>query len=135
MWLLLGAGGCLLIPIGVLIALQAVHQVRSFFVSEHTCAKMDVSTISSAVESFAIEHDGRHPTTLTELVTPDPTGRTYLKDRRTMPLDPWKNPYEYEPPTAARAFRVFSPGSDGVPGGVGDAADIDNRSLEASPKR
>lgn len=123
------AGGCLrLTAIVATIAIRALSPdvVRTLFVATRTRAKMDVSTIGAAVESFAIEHSGRYPTTLMELVTPDARGRTHLGDRRSVPLDPWGNAYFYDPPTATRGFRVFSLGGDGAPGGVGEAADIDH---------
>ena len=98
-------------------------------------AEADIATISAAVEVFAIEHGGRTPASLLELEMPNANGRIYLMDRRTLPLDPWHNPYCYEPPTATRAFRVFSLGSDGAPGGFGDAADIDSdTALERIPE-
>jgi general secretion pathway protein G len=44
----------------------------------------------------------------------------------SIPLDPWKNPYQYEAPTDERAFRIYSLGKDGQPGGWGQNADIEN---------
>lgn len=42
-----------------------------------------------------------------------------------VPLDPWKNPYQYSVPgTNGQPFALYSMGSDGKRGGDGDAADI-----------
>ena len=43
---------------------------------------------------------------------------------RTLPADPWGNPYVYVVPGEARAFDLYSLGGDGRPGGEGLAADI-----------
>jgi general secretion pathway protein G len=89
-------------------------------------AKADITAISDAVTSFAIENGGRFPDSLEVLVTPDPNGHTYL-DADVVPKDPWGNEYVLEPaPSGSQKFRVISYGKDGVPGGEGDDADIDN---------
>ena len=48
----------------------------------------------------------------------------YLKSG--VPLDPWKNPYVYEPPLGNQPYTVLSYGKDGAPGGEGDDQDITN---------
>lgn len=49
----------------------------------------------------------------------------YLKK---MPLDPWKNEYQYQFPGTRNpdGFDVWSLGSDGQPGGEGNASDLGN---------
>lgn len=47
----------------------------------------------------------------------------YLEDE--LPLDPWKNPYQYSPrPSAEQPFSLYSFGADGKPGGEALDADI-----------
>lgn len=47
----------------------------------------------------------------------------YLEDE--LPLDPWKNPYQYSPrPSAEQPFSLYSFGADGRPGGEALDADI-----------
>jgi general secretion pathway protein G len=46
----------------------------------------------------------------------------YLK--RAVPLDPWGHAYIYKLPPAAKDPDIVSYGSDGQPGGPGEAADI-----------
>ncbi len=47
----------------------------------------------------------------------------YLEDK--LPLDPWGNAYQYAIPGAdGQPFALYSLGSDGRPGGSGDAADL-----------
>jgi general secretion pathway protein G len=95
-----------------------------------TKAKADISAICTAIDTFTIDNGGRHPDSLDILVTPDENGITYLKDLTTVPLDPWKNPYQYEPPVGGMGpYTVISYGKDGQPGGEGDNADISNKSM------
>ncbi len=44
-----------------------------------------------------------------------------------LPLDPWGNPYDYRVPGENAAYEIVSFGSDGRPGGAGDAGEITNR--------
>jgi len=87
----------------------------NFFVAARKKAEMDVVSIDSAISNFIVENGGKAPENLEVLVTPDENGRTILKNRTTVPLDPWGNPYGYEPPTSNRDYRVFSYGKDGQP--------------------
>jgi len=47
----------------------------------------------------------------------------YLEE--AVPLDPWSNPYQYQPPeSGGKPFILYSFGADGKPGGTGNDADI-----------
>ena len=46
----------------------------------------------------------------------------YLK--RDIPADPWSNAYQYQAPGQHGEFDLQSYGSDGQPGGEGEAADV-----------
>ena len=92
-------------------------------------ALADVRGIGEAIDMFKRDC-GAIPTSLDALVAGSPaaaecTGkydpRGYL-DR--MPIDPWGHPYIYRPDREAYLIRSF--GADGMKGGKGDAADIDN---------
>ncbi len=48
----------------------------------------------------------------------------YLK--KSVPLDPWGQPYVYSIPGQKAEFDLLSYGKDGRPGGTGDNADITN---------
>ena len=115
----------------VIIALLATVVVQNalpyLFKSQIAVAKADITSITSALDSYAINNGGKFPDTLEDLVTPDESGNTYLKDQTSIPLDPWKNAYVYEPPRGGTGpYKVISYGKDGQPGGEGDDADIDN---------
>lgn len=89
-------------------------------------AKHDIVAIASAVDQYAIENDGKYPESLEVLIRPDENGISYV-DWPKVPRDPWNQEYQYEPPRPGTDhYRVFTLGSDGVPGGEGNARDIDN---------
>jgi general secretion pathway protein G len=51
-------------------------------------------------------------------------------DTRQLPRDPWKNEFIYlTPGRRGEAFEIISYGSDGQPGGEGDAADLSSSDL------
>ena len=92
--------------------------------------KANITTISSSVENYQINNQGRCPESLEELVTPDSNGETYIKGRK-VPKDPWGNEFQYDPPMpGSRGYRVYTYGKDGVPGGEGEDMDVDNWMLE-----
>lgn len=89
-------------------------------------ARADLTVIDAAVKLYAIEHQGRFPRSLSEVS--ETNGGTL--DWETT-IDPWQRPYQYQPPVADHPFpRFFCLGSDGRPGGIGDAADIDYDAIE-----
>ena len=45
---------------------------------------------------------------------------------KSLPTDPWGNPYIYNYPGELGVYDIISYGSDGEPGGEGQAADISN---------
>ena len=92
-------------------------------------AQMHLTMIAGALELYAVQHDGSYPESLSVLVERDASGESFLAE---LPLDPWKNPYVYEPPPGPeQAFKLISYGADGAPGGAGIVADIDYASLRA----
>ena len=113
--------------VGALAFLVLPQVVRNLYATD--CGgkdKADVIAITGAVEQYLIENNGRYPPSMHALVAPDENGLSYL-GQSNLPLDPWGNPYVYEPPApGTHEFRVVTYGSDGLPGGEGDARDIDN---------
>ena len=115
-----------IVIIGLLATLVVPNVIAKLGTANKAKAKADIVSISNAVTQYAIENGGRFPDSLEVLVTPDPNGHTYL-DADVVPKDPWGNEYTFEPaPSGSQKFRVISYGKDGVPGGEGDDADIDN---------
>ncbi len=94
-------------------------------------ARQDIATVMQALKLYKLDNQ-RYPTTeqgLQALITKPTSGPAangwktggYL-DR--LPLDPWKNSYQYLSPGVKGEVDVFSLGADGQPGGAGNDADI-----------
>lgn len=123
--------------IGLLIALVGSNIRGSLSQAEGAAAKMQIGNLENAVEQYRMENR-RYPTTeqgLSALVVrpsspPEPIRYPpggYLR-RTKLPDDPWGQPYQYSAPgqNNPHSFDIWSLGSDGAPGGTGDAADIGN---------
>lgn len=91
----------------------------------------DIVVIEAVCDLYAKDHDGAYPDDLARLIEPDAAGERLLITT-TIPLDPWRRPYLYEPTDEPGARpRIGTLGRDGVPGGEGDDRDVDNRMLRA----
>ena len=115
-----------IVIIGLLVTLVVPNVIQRLGFAQRSKAEVDIQSIASALDEYAIMNGNKYPESLEELVTLDENGNTFLKARK-LPLDPWKNEYLYDPPgPGENRPRVYSYGKDGVPGGEGDDADIDN---------
>lgn len=100
--------------------------------SKTVSAKAQVKQLKSSLGMLQMDL-GRFPTQeegLRLLVEPMSTAATwqgpYLSGE--LPVDPWGNPYSYEPAPSDNPIqgpRVYSLGADNAPGGEGPNADID----------
>lgn len=99
-------------------------------------AKQDIRALESSLELYKLDNF-YYPTTqqgLEALVT-RPAGEPQPKNYKqggyikSLPKDPWGNPYQYLQPGVKGEFDIFSLGSDNKPGGEGAAADIGNWDL------
>jgi general secretion pathway protein G len=95
-------------------------------------AKTQISQIVSQLQAYQIDKR-RLPTAsegLALLTSPaaSPNASYYLDPAKL--TDPWGNPYLYiVPGPQDQPFEVVSYGSDGQPGGTGDAADISSATM------
>lgn len=115
-----------IVILGLLATLVVPNVVAYLFRATSEVVKVDIKNIDSAIENYRINNGGKLPSSLEELVTPDANGNSYLKSK-TVPKDPWKNEYRYE--SDGRTYRIMSFGKDGMEGGEGDDADIDNEQI------
>jgi general secretion pathway protein G len=101
-------------------------------------AKIDIGAIENALDQYRLDMFN-YPTTeqgLDALVTA-PAGDTRTDQYRpggylrTVPVDPWGNPYQYRQPGEHGAIDIWSFGADGKEGGEGVNADIMNWSEES----
>lgn len=98
--------------------------------SEVKVARAQIDALGKALDQYRIDV-GRYPTTQQGLLALNqrPEGEArwngpYLA--KPVPADPWGRPYGYRAPGEHGEFDLWSLGSDGKPGGDGDAAEIRN---------
>ena len=110
--------------LGMLAALVGPALFGNLGKGQRTTASSQISNLESALDTYRLDV-GNYPESLSGLVTNDSGSPRwngpYIRDDE-VPLDPWDNPYHYEP--EGRDFILMSYGADGVPGGEGDDADI-----------
>lgn len=105
--------------------------------ARRTKAVMDIKAIETALNLYRLDN-GVYPSTeqgLEALVTQPTTGVVpknwkeggYLDK---VPKDPWKNPFVYLSPGVHKEFDLVSYGADGVEGGEGKDADVENWNLD-----
>jgi general secretion pathway protein G len=123
-----------LLVVMVIIGLLAGYVGPRFFAqigkSEIKTARAQIDALEKGLDQYRLDV-GRYPTTeqgLQALIqAPPETARwqgPYL--RKAVPLDPWGKPYQYVHPGKQGDFDLYSFGTDGQPGGEGEAADITN---------
>ena len=105
--------------------------------ARRTKAKIDIKAIETALNLYRLDN-GVYPSTeqgLEALVAKPTTGvipknwneEGYLDKT---PKDPWGNPYAYLSPGLHREIDLESYGSDGMDGGEGKDADVENWNLD-----
>jgi general secretion pathway protein G len=120
-----------LMILGLLAGLVGPRVFANISKSEVKVARAQIAALETALENYRVD-TGRLPTQEQGLIALDkaPSNETkwagpYLK--KSMPLDPWGNPYQFRVPGEKAEIDVFSLGKDGKPGGTADDADIFNR--------
>lgn len=108
-----------------------------------TTAQTQIKQIEAALDFYRMDN-GKYPTTdqgLEALIRPpsiDPIPKNYRPEGYLsggrVPLDPWRNEYEYLAPGQNNpySFDLWSHGADGKPGGSGTDADIGNWNQEGA---
>jgi len=98
---------------------------RAMAQAEEASAMAEMARIGSGIERYSINNAGSFPDSLEILRMPDAQGASYLDGPPDVLLDPWGNPYFFEPPsTSEGGYTLLSWGRDGAPGGEGPDADI-----------
>lgn len=119
-----------MVIIGLLVSYVGPRYFSQVGKSEVKMARAQIDALEKALDQYRLD-TGRYPTTeqgLAALIaqpTNEPRwGGPYLK--KSIPPDPWGNPYVYKQPGDHGDFDLLSLGNDGQPGGNGEAADIVN---------
>jgi general secretion pathway protein G len=121
-----------LVLIGLIMGLVGPRLFTQADKAKVQTAETQIRMIRGALETMRLDI-GRYPTAeegLALLVTPPSDAALrrrwsgpYLDD--AVPLDPWKNPYQYAMrPSANQPYSLYSFGADGQAGGEGFDADI-----------
>ena len=115
-----------LVILGLLAGL-VVFKTRSYLiVAKQNAARVEISKISQALETFYAAHD-RYPSNeegIDVLVKPTEAFPDGLLSK--LPRDPWGNPYQYNNPGRIGAFSIISYGADGREGGESADKDLSN---------
>ncbi|OYD22737.1 type II secretion system major pseudopilin GspG [Oceanimonas baumannii] len=118
-----------LVILGLLASLAGPQVLRQLGGSKTKAAVLQIKELSTALDLYRLEV-GRHPNTgegLQALLSA-PSGAKgwngpYL-NKKSVPLDPWGNEYQYRSPGQHGEFDLFSLGADNQQGGSGEAQDV-----------
>lgn len=107
--------------------------------AKRTKAMVQIQALETALRTYQLDN-GVYPTTdqgLQALVEQPKSGKVPAKwrsggylEKRSVPLDPWGNPYIYLSPGVKGDFDLSSLGADGERGGEGRDKDIHNWEIE-----
>ena len=128
-----------IVILGILAAIIAPRLVGRTDEARITKARVDITNLETALKLYKLDN-GVYPTTeqgLQALVEAPETGTAprnwreggYLEKNR-VPKDPWGNEFVYLSPGVNGDFDLSSYGADGLAGGEGINADINNWELE-----
>ena len=128
-----------IVILGILAAIIAPRLVGRTDEARITKARVDITNLETALKLYKLDN-GVYPTTeqgLQALVEAPETGTTprnwreggYLEKNR-VPKDPWGNDFVYLSPGVNGDFDLSSYGADGLAGGEGINADINNWEIQ-----
>ncbi len=119
-----------MVILGLLVGYVAPKYFAQIGKSEVKATKAQIESLGKALDMYRLD-TGHYPTTeqgLAALNTRPQNepqwGGPYLK--KSVPVDPWGEPYVYKYPGEKGEFDLFSLGKDKRPGGEGENADIGN---------
>ena len=118
-----------IVVIAILATLVAPNVFQHVGAARETTARAQIEMLGAALDAYRL-HTGRYPTTQEGLgalwLRPSGASEAWRGPyvRKTIPLDPWGNAYEYASPAGAGGYELRSLGSDGRRGGTGEATDI-----------
>lgn len=128
-----------IVILGILAAIIAPRLVGRTDEARITKARVDITNLETALKLYKLDN-GVYPTTeqgLQALVEAPETGTAprnwreggYLEKNR-VPKDPWGNEFVYLSPGVKGDFDLSSYGADGLAGGEGINADINNWEID-----
>jgi len=123
-----------MVIIGML-ATMVVFRTRSYLiVSKQNAAKMEISRISEALETYYAMSD-RYPTNEEGLSMLSKASANFPEGiLKKLSVDPWQRDYQYNSPGKDSAYEVICLGADGREGGEGADKDISSEDIDGSSK-
>jgi len=119
-----------MVIIGLLAGYVAPRYFSQIGKAEVKVARAQLDAIEKALDQYRLD-TGHYPTQEQGLlaIVKKPANEPrwegpYLK--KELPLDPWNRPFIYKIPGGRGDFDLVTLGKDGVPGGTGEAADLQN---------
>ena len=123
-----------IVIIGILASLVAFRTRSYLVVSKQNAAKLDISRIVQAIDTYYATHD-RYPSNDEGLEILTAKDEVFVDGiLKSIPLDPWSNPYQYNSPGADSAYEVICLGADKREGGEGADRDLSSEELDRSTK-
>lgn len=116
------------IVLGLLVGLVGPRLFGRVAQSRVAAARAQIELLGAALDQYRLDM-GTYPTSEQglEALVRDPGAPNWSGPylRKALPLDPWGHPYRYRCcPGQHDEYDLWSEGSDGAPGGEGEAADI-----------
>lgn len=113
-----------IVILGLLMSLVAPAMFSKVDSSKIKTAQAQMEMFRTALDTYRLDM-GDFPSSLEELRSSDKNGWDGPYLPKSLPTDPWGNPYVYRVPGEDGApFLMLSYGKDGKAGGEDDAADI-----------
>lgn len=120
-----------LVILGLLAGLVGPRVMKYVGGAKSDTARLQIEDIGAALDMFYLDNS-RYPNSNEGLqaLTSQPAGLDnwngpYLK-KKTVPSDPWGNPFNYIMPGQNGEYDLFSLGADNAPGGERDNKDINS---------
>ena len=95
-------------------------------------AKQDILAIENAMDLYKLDN-GHYPSpqqgidALVKKPTTDPMPTNWSGYLKTVPIDPWGNPYHYSNPGKHSDIDIYTYGPSGKPGGKGEIGNWETR--------
>lgn len=110
--------------LGLLMSLVAPQMFSKVSSTKTKTARVQMDMLATALDTYRLDI-GDYPGSLNELRSSSKAGWDGPYLPKSIPLDPWNNPYIYVVPGQNGAlYSLKSFGKDGVDGGEGENADI-----------
>ncbi len=109
--------------IGLLASLVAPEMFGKVGSTKRKTAATQMNMFQTSLDTYRLDL-GTYPNSLNELVKSDKAGWDGPYLPKSVPLDPWGNPYHYELRQGGGSFELLAYGSDGQLGGEGEGEDV-----------